>query len=189
MREVVDYARSNSLLVFMANVLPEVGVLLTKSHIESDEIRQVDGVLHDSIMDAVGMVGSASNPGLDVESLGVVQSLLADGFARERDGEQEEAEGAQGAQRGRTPAQFWNLGGAGAGDYSAVGMVSVGQGGMGGIGMGSMGMDMRTDQDGAPEASEVGVIPYIPQGMQVERTGSISIVVPRFPSERDGKID
>jgi hypothetical protein len=182
MREVVDYARSNKLLVFMANVLPEVGVLLTKSHIESDEIREVDGVLHDSIMDAVGMVGSASNPGLDVESLGVVQSLLADGFARERDGEQEEAEGAQGSQKGRTPAQFWNLGTAGGGGYSALG-----EGGysMGGIGMSSMGMGMGTDQDGAP----VGVIPYIPQGMQVERTGSLSIVAPRFPSERDGKID
>mmetsp|Transcript_1564 Transcript_1564/g.3670 ORF Transcript_1564/g.3670 Transcript_1564/m.3670 type:complete len:735 (+) Transcript_1564:211-2415(+) len=123
MKEVVDYARSNSLLVFMANISPEVGVLLAKSHIEGDDIREVQGALHDSIMDAVGMGGAPNpNPGLDVESLGVVQSMLTDNDTRDGiKAQREEGKGEGEGEEGRP--QFWSSDTST--DYGAVGMADV----------------------------------------------------------------
>ncbi|KAJ1433301.1 sulfate transporter family-domain-containing protein [Ochromonadaceae sp. CCMP2298] len=124
MKEVVDYARKNSLLVFMVNISTEVGVLLSKCHIESDDIKSVEGLLHDSIMDAcmACMVGSATKPGLDVEA-GEEQSLLNTDSCTAQRGALTEEEKEEREDRNRRP-QFWNT------DYGVVG---------------------TTDQDGAPE--------------------------------------
>jgi len=169
MKEVVDYARNNSLLVFMTNVLPEVEVVLSKSHIESDDIRTVEGALHDSIIEAVGMVGSAINPGLDVESLGVVQSLLnTDSFAaqqqRERDISEEKAREQDGSPR--HSSLFWNLHDSEGCEFSAD--IAVG--------------GREKDKASGDTRSESGGLG------QMERTGS-SIVVPRFPTEHETKTD
>jgi hypothetical protein len=169
MKEVVDYARSNSLLVFMTNVLPEVEVVLTKSHIESDDIRTVEGALHDSIIEAVGMVGSATNPGLDVESLGVVQSLLnTDSFAaqqqREKDISEEKAREQDGSPR--HSSLFWNLHDSEGGEFGAE--IAVGE--------------RDQNQASGGTGSESGGL------VQMERTGS-SFVVPRFPTEHETKTD
>jgi len=76
MKDVMDYARKLNILVFFVNVLPDIQVLLTKSDMEADDISKVASPLKDNIMEASAMVGSASNVGLDVESLGMVRQLL-----------------------------------------------------------------------------------------------------------------
>jgi hypothetical protein len=77
MKEVMDHAKKSKLGVFLANVLPDVQALLTKSEIAGDDINKCSSELRDAVLAAQAVAGNpVMSESLDVESLGMVTGLL-----------------------------------------------------------------------------------------------------------------
>lgn len=77
MKEVMEHAKKQGILIFLVNLNPEMQSHLSKSGIEGDDIAKCSEELQDKILAARAVSGgSAASESLDVESLGMVTDLL-----------------------------------------------------------------------------------------------------------------